>query len=400
MSDEALRPLGIYIHVPFCRKKCEYCDFYSLGGARDPELVDRYVYAVQQHLKEAAPRAGDHLVDTVYFGGGTPSFLGADHLKRILDEIYRRYNVSPEAEITFEANPDSASLHTLRRLYRAGFNRVSLGIQSDQDETLKALGRPHNFQQAKQAVKDARTAGFSNVSVDLMFGLPRQTREGWADTLRSVADLRPDHISCYGLTVQPGTPLAEYAECANLPDDDTQADMYLFMVEALADLGFEQYEISNFCQEGRQCRHNLKYWTGGEYLGFGPAAASDFAGSRFTFVSDLDRYTNCILKGEGTILAENQTISPRERGGEYLMLRLRTTRGISQQEYKTFRLPFAPIHETLEEYARQGLAEQTPEGRWHFTPQGFLLSNQLIGRLLEEQERSNPINQLGGKTLG
>ena len=176
-------PLGIYIHVPFCRKKCEYCDFYSLGGAKDRVLADDYLYAVIRHMREAGARAVDYEVDTIYFGGGTPTFLGADSLSRILAEIYRRFNVARDAEITFEANPDSASYRTLRRLYRAGFNRMSLGVQSDRDETLKALGRPHSFAQARQAVADARAAGFDNLSVDLMFGLPNQTRESWAQTI-------------------------------------------------------------------------------------------------------------------------------------------------------------------------------------------------------------------------
>ena len=390
-----LSPLGIYIHVPFCRKKCEYCDFYSLGGAKDRVLADDYLYAVIRHMREASPRAVDYEVDTIYFGGGTPTFLGADSLVRILAEIYRRFNVGRDVEITFEANPDSATYRTLRRLYKAGFNRMSLGVQSDRDETLKALGRPHNFAQARQAVEDARAAGFDNLSVDLMFGLPNQTRESWARTIQHISDFDCEHISCYGLTVQPGTPLAGYAEYANLPDDDTQADMYLYMVSALGDLGYEQYEISNFCRPGYACRHNLKYWTGGAYLGFGPSAASDFSGSRYTFVPDLNRYIDGILHQGQDMLQELDAISPRERGGEYLMLRMRTAQGISREEYQLYRLPFEPLETALRGWEASGLAMQTEEGRWRFTTQGFLLSNQLIARLLELQDQSNPITRLG-----
>ena len=263
------RPLGLYIHIPFCRSKCEYCDFYSIAGGRDRDMMERYTDAVIAHLREAAARAGQYSVDTIYFGGGTPSFFGAARLKPILTEIFRRFDVARGAEITLEANPDSVTPHELRKLQRAGFNRISIGVQSDSNELLKALGRPHSYQQAVTAVREARAAGFDNVSIDLMYGLPNQTREQWMHTLEHALALKPDHISCYGLKVEPGTPLDSYRDCANLPDDDTQADMYLCAVDYLESYGYSQYEISNFAASGRESRHNLKYWLGGEYLGFG-----------------------------------------------------------------------------------------------------------------------------------
>ena len=199
------KSLGIYVHIPFCRSKCEYCDFYSIPGARSKELMTRYLDAVIAHIRESAPCAVGYEVDTVYFGGGTPSFFGATGLSRIFAEIDRRFDVSRDAEVTLEANPDSVTLPMLTQLRRAGFNRISIGVQSDIDEQLKALGRPHNYKQAQQAVSMARRAGFNNVSVDLMFGLPNQTREQWMQTLRNVIDLKADHISCYGLKVEPGS---------------------------------------------------------------------------------------------------------------------------------------------------------------------------------------------------
>ena len=238
------KSLGIYVHIPFCRSKCEYCDFYSIPGARSKELMTRYLDAVIAHIRESAPCAVGYEVDTVYFGGGTPSFFGATGLSRIFAEIDRRFDVSRDAEVTLEANPDSVTLPMLTQLRRAGFNRISIGVQSDIDEQLKALGRPHNYKQAQQAVSMARRAGFNNVSVDLMFGLPNQTREQWMQTLRNVIDLKADHISCYGLKVEPGTKLYEYRSCANLPDDDAQADMYFYAVETLEQFGYHQYEIS------------------------------------------------------------------------------------------------------------------------------------------------------------
>ncbi|MBR5094592.1 MAG: coproporphyrinogen III oxidase family protein, partial [Oscillospiraceae bacterium] len=227
----AVKPLGIYIHVPFCRSKCEYCDFYSLGGSRDKSLLEGYQEAVTLHIREAARQAPGYCVDTIYFGGGTPSFFGAEGLIKILREIDRRFAVAKDAEVSLEANPDSVDLKSLKSLHRAGFNRISIGVQSDLDEQLKALGRPHTYEQARRAVLDARSAGFDNLSVDLMFGLPNQSRQMWMSTLEHVMELRPNHMSCYGLKVEPGTPLYDYQDYAGLPDDDAQADMYLYCVE-------------------------------------------------------------------------------------------------------------------------------------------------------------------------
>ena len=267
-----LKPLGVYVHIPFCRSKCEYCDFYSLGGSRDKRLVDDYLQALALHIKETGALAQDYVVDTVYFGGGTPSFFGADNLRRIFAEIQHRFRVDKDAEITFEANPDSVSTGLLRKLRSEGFNRMSLGVQNDNDEVLKKLGRPHTYEQARNAVQNARDCGFDNISLDLMYGLPNQTCEQWEQTLRHVLRLRPEHMSCYGLKVERGTPLWNYKEAVNLPSDDVQADMYLDAVRILQEAGIFQYEISNFARHGFESRHNLKYWLGGEYVGFGPAA--------------------------------------------------------------------------------------------------------------------------------
>ena len=331
-------------------------------------------------------------MDTVYFGGGTPSFFGAGGLARIFAEIDRRFDVSRDAEVTFEANPDSVTLPMLTHLRRAGFNRISIGVQSDLDEQLKALGRPHNYKQAQQAVSLARRAGFDNLSVDLMFGLPNQSREQWMETLRHVIDLKADHISCYGLKVEEGTKLWTYKDCANLPDDDAQADMYFYAVQTLEEFGYHQYEISNFAKDGFICRHNMKYWTGDEYLGFGPCAASDFAGKRFTIQADLQKYLDGV-KTKGVILSECDTIPLRERAGEYLMLRLRTVDGIEEGEYtKSFLLPFEPLQKVLEKLEKNDLCVQNG-GRWRLTPKGFMLSNQVILTLLEAQQRSKPLAQ-------
>ena len=384
------KPLGIYIHVPFCRSKCQYCDFYSLT-TKDDKLLDSYIEATCKHIKEAGSLAPGYQVDTIYFGGGTPSFFGADGMAMILSAIRRGFDVLHDAEITFEANPDSVSQKLLSRLRNEGFNRVSLGIQTDDDALLQKLGRPHTYSQATLAVERIRKAGFSNLSVDLMYGLPGQTLANWEGTVRNVLKLNPEHISCYGLKVEERTPLYQYKDAVNLPDDDLQADMYLAAVEILKSKGYRQYEISNFARKGMVSKHNMKYWTGGEYLGFGPDASSDFGGKRFTIVRDLLGYLDGIKTG-GKVMSEVHEIPPRERAGEYLMTRLRTTAGIIGEDYERhFLLPFAPLEDCLQKYASQGYAVHTPENAWHLTPEGFLISNTIISDLLLLQEQSTPL---------
>ena len=386
-------PLGLYIHVPFCRSKCQYCDFYSLA-CKDDKLMDGYLDAVCAHIKEAGALAPGYKVDSIYFGGGTPSFFGVDGMATILTVIRRNFDVDNNAEITFECNPDSVSDKLLRRLYAEGFNRVSLGIQTDDDELLKKLGRPHTYAQAESAYNRIRKAGFKNVSVDLMYGLPGQTMHAWQETLDRVLRLLPEHISCYGLKVEEGTPLYEYRFDANLPDDDTQADMYLAAVDLLRSRGYKQYEISNFARKGQYSRHNMKYWTGGEYLGFGPSASSDFAGKRFVLVRDLQAYISGIRNG-GEVMEDVQEIPLRERAGEYLMLRLRTYNGIAADEYeRMFLLPFEPLAKVLASHRALGYVGINEEGRWHLTPKGYLISNTILSELLLAQEDSVPLRRL------
>ena len=385
--------LGIYIHVPFCRSKCQYCDFCS-QATKDDNLMDGYLDAVCDHIKEAGTLAPGYKVDTIYFGGGTPTFFGADGLSIILTAIRRNFDVDGNAEITFECNPDSVSDKLLHRLRAEGFNRVSLGIQSDNDEMLKKLGRPHTYAQAVTAYHRIRKAGFRNVSIDLMYGLPGQTIQDWAETLDNVLRLNPEHVSCYALKIEEGTPFHEYKEMLNLPDEDTQADMYLTAVETLRGRGFRQYEISNFCRKGLYSRHNMRYWSGGEYLGFGPSASSDFGGKRFTLTRDLQAYISGIRDG-GDIMDEMEEIPMRERAGEYLMLRLRTSTGVSAEEYeRLFLLPFAPLEDVLEKRRRFFQATQNDQGRWVLTPKGYLVSNDIITDLLLAQDSSHPLKRI------
>ena len=381
MKQKNGQPLGLYIHIPFCKSKCLYCDFYSLPHAE--KEMDRYVSVLRRHLAETAQRCAACPVDTVYFGGGTPSYLGEKRLKALLKTIFKYYNVTRDAEITLEANPDSVGdWRKVRSLRRAGFNRVSLGAQSADDRELRAVGRVHTFAQVEQAAAAIRGATSKNLSLDLIYGLPGQTMDSWRTTLEKAAALEPEHLSGYGLKVEEGTPLWEKQGEMDLPDDDLQADMYLWTAEYLAQRGYEQYEISNFAKPGFASRHNLKYWTLQPYAGFGPGAHSDFGDVRYAYVRDLGAYCRGVEEGGG-ILSESERIPPRERDLEYLMLGLRTARGVSKREFENrYRLPFSPIQAVLERFQETGHAAAEGD-RWRLTPTGFLVSNQIIGQVLE-----------------
>ena len=369
--------LGIYVHIPFCRQKCAYCDFYSLPRSED--RMEAYTAALLRHIEEVAPRTAAHRVDTIYFGGGTPSYLGCDRLCRLLRALRKRCDVARDAEITLEANPDSAcDVRALRALRMAGFNRISLGVQSADDGLLRAIGRIHTFAQVREAVAAVRKAGFRNLSLDLIYGLPGQTMVQWQDTLAAAIALEPEHISCYGLKLEPNTPLYEHRAEESFPDDDAQADMYLYAVTALEQNGYAQYEISNFAREGYASRHNLKYWHMQEYAGFGPGAHSDFGGVRYAYARDLERYISGQL-----LLSEAESDATLTRDYEYVMLSLRTAEGIDKRYFEqTYRQRFQPMEELFTRYQGAGLAAPTENG-WRLTPRGFLVSNSIIVELEE-----------------
>lgn len=332
--------------------------------------MDDYLRALSASLRAAAPGAAGYAVDTVYFGGGTPSCFGAARLATLLETVTGCFAVESGAEITFEANPESArDVSALRTLRQAGFDRISLGMQSADDAELRAVGRVHTTRDTCLAVEAARAAGFDNLSLDLIYGLPAQTRDRWHANLAAAISLAPEHLSCYGLKLEPGTPLYALGLAA-LPDDDAQADMYLDTVSFLAAHGYGQYEISNFAKSGCESRHNLKYWTLGEYLGFGPGAHSDFGGRRFAVARNLGAF----LAGK-TAYSENAAVTPPQRAAERVMLGLRTARGLPAEE-------LAGAEGVLLECVTHGLAEQTG-GRWRLTPRGFLVSNAIILRVQE-----------------
>lgn len=362
------KPLGLYLHIPFCVKKCGYCDFYSV---EDRELMKEYVSALLLHIRSYGKVCSGYTVDTVYIGGGTPTCLGPKYLGRILQEIRNKFPLEEDAEITVECNPESTDKKVLDVMKKQGVNRLSFGVQSAHDEELRAIGRIHTFAQAKEAVELAREKGFANISLDLMYGLPGQTQEMFLDSVEQCLGLEPQHLSCYGLKLEPGTPMGR--DNPALPDDDAQAGTYLAMCERLRDKGYEHYEISNFAKPGCRSRHNMKYWDLSEYLGLGPGAHSFMNGRRFAFARDLKAY----IGGEDIVQDEDE-VPTFQRQGEYLMVRLRTADGVDFLDLeKRYNIDSTPYEEAFRGLMGNGLVAHQGT-RWYLTEKGFLVSNSII----------------------
>ena len=352
-----MKNIGLYIHVPFCVRKCRYCDFYSVTNL---SLTDLYTAAVIRNIK-----AYGYGFDTVYFGGGTPSLLAPKQISAILSAA----EIAPNAEISMECNPNSVTENYLREVRNAGVNRLSFGVQSFEDNELKMLGRLHDSAQAVAAIETAKKVGFDNISADLMLAVSGQTFDSLRRSLDAVARLPLTHISAYMLKVEEGTPLAADEDLlAKIPDEDDTADMYLEAVRKLAETGFEQYEISNFARVGFECMHNLKYWRCEEYLGIGPAAHSFIDGTRFACPKDLDSFISSEIQ---------ETIALDEGGSaeEKAMLALRLVKeGLSLAEYPE-------AEKRGEILIKSGLLKKE-KGTLRLTPEGCLVSNQIICRLI------------------
>ena len=345
-----------------------------------------YQSALLRHIDEYSPQLDGYLIDTVYFGGGTPSHYGAGRLIGVLNSLKKHGHVLLDSEVTAEVNPGNITKDELLRLRRAGFNRLSIGVQCSDDKMLSNLGRIHTFADAEETVKSARQAGFDNISIDIIYGLPSQNKDIWAETVAKAAALKAEHISCYGLKIEEGTPLYIFRDSPFLPDDDVQADMYLYAVETLARFGYRQYEVSNFARRGFESRHNMKYWLGEEYIGFGTGAHSYIGNCRYSFIEDIEKYIARVMQGQ-VVVEHSEEMSDFENAGEYLMLRLRTVHGISEEEYYTiYRLKMDLVIEMLRKYEANGWA-LFKDGRWRFTPTGFMLSNTLIGEILDAQTK-------------
>jgi len=325
--------LGLYIHVPFCRRKCNYCDFVSYPY--DAAAASRYLQALAQEIRlRAAQLGGKAAIGSIYLGGGTPTCLDASMLAGIVNLIARYFNVLPGAEITVEANPETLNPELLRALHLAGVNRLSIGMQAANDPELRFLGRGHTFRRVVEAVEWARGAGFTNLNLDLIFGLPGQRLKDWEKTLKEALALGPEHISAYDLEIHPETPLGRaiaagaYACC---PEEEAR-EMYLMAIDCLTAAGYRHYEISNFALPGRECRHNRLYWVGEPYLGLGPAAHSYLEHRRWANVAALQEYCDLVAGGKLPV-AEEHALTPAEEMSEALFLGLRLTAGVSLSSF-------------------------------------------------------------------
>ncbi len=370
--------LGLYIHIPFCRSKCLYCDFCSFPRA-DAERMESYVTALCRDLASRAADAADYTVDSVYLGGGTPTILPARLLARILETVLSHYRVAKDAEITAECNPATGGRETFAEMRRVGFNRLSIGLQSAHDVELRALGRLHTFADFEKTFLEARSVGFDNISADVMSGIPHQSPESYLQTLERLCALAPEHISAYGLTVEDGTPFGRMGDRLLLPDEDAARQMYFDGIDYLAKHGYAQYEISNFSKKGYESRHNLKYWCCEPYLGFGPAAYSDFGGVRFGNSRDMDAY----IEGKD-VCDDAETPSPRDRMNEYVMLGMRLSAGVDATDFeRRFGVPFEDTFgRRLDAYSAGGFVKRTANGR-AFTPAGMYVSNAILSDVLE-----------------
>jgi len=381
-----MKNLELYIHIPFCFKKCAYCDFLSFSCDEKTQLA--YADALIREIELYGPQMQDYFVSTIFVGGGTPTWLDEDKMVEILDAIYTYFNVSGDAEITMECNPGTVTMTKLEKYRKAGVNRLSIGLQSADDEELQILGRIHTFEKFVKTYEMARNAGFANINVDLMSGIPYQNAEKFLHTLQKVVRLKPNHISAYSLIIEKGTPFYEkykfdlvLQEAGKptevLPTEDEVYRITKLTQQYLAQAGYEQYEISNFAQPGFECMHNIGYWTRENYLGLGLGAASLLNNVRYTNTSDLHAYM------EGELRVEELPISRKAQMEEFMFLGLRMNQGVTRQQFQdAFGIPIEGIYrEALEHLKSEGLLE-IQAGRIALTEKGQDLSNYALAQFL------------------
>lgn len=376
-ENNSFSPLELYVHIPFCVKKCAYCDFLSAPGTE--ELQQEYVKALLEEIR-AERDEKKRPVTSVFIGGGTPSILDSRLMGQILEELEANFAVGQEAEVTIEANPGTLSAGKLDTYRKCGVNRLSLGLQSTRNEELAVLGRIHSYDTFLESYHMSREAGFSNINVDLMFAIPEQTRENWQENLRKVAGLGPEHISAYSLIVEDGTPFSK--RNLNLPDEDTEYEMYEDTAEILGQYGYAQYEISNYARNGYACRHNIGYWRRVDYLGLGLGASSFCGGVRYSNTDDLGFY----LKNSGDyhkLQCNGERLTEKDAMAEFMFLGLRMTEGISKAEFeKDFGTPIERIYgSVIEKYRRLGLLGEC-DGRIFLTRRGIHVSNTVMADFL------------------
>ncbi len=384
-------PIGLYIHIPFCLTKCNYCDFNTYEGLE--HLIPALVKAVQQELEFWGGQLGNPRIATLFLGGGTPSYIPSEHIQRILDTARRNMRFKPNIEATIEANPDDIDVAKLHAWLNSGINRISIGVQSFNDKTLARLGRRHNAQNAVDAVQRARDAGFGNISIDLMYGLPHQTMAEWDQTLDIAARLETDHLSVYGLQIELGTPL--HQNVANgitpAPSDDLAADMYEVAIDTLQALGYRHYEISNWAKSGKESQHNLTYWLNEPYLGIGPGAHSSLRNTRFANVKSPRKYIEAIREFSAAPLSTSypqsvdfiEETTPAMSISETMMLGMRLEHGIDLLEFQRRygRSAYEFYAAEIEKLTALGLIEQI-QNRIRLTQRGKLLGNEVFQQFI------------------
>ncbi len=365
----------IYVHIPFCARKCDYCDFVSFVCGEDTQK--KYFDALIKHIDIKRETVGKVPVVSCFFGGGTPSLPKAEYIEKVLNKLFECFDFREDAEITIEMNPNSGTLEKLKAYRAMGFNRVSIGLQSTEDKELTALSRLHNYEEFLETFKAAREAGFENINVDLMSALPGQTLESYKKTLERVTALEPEHISAYSLIVEENTPFYErYKDGKNLPSEDTEREMYYLTKSFLGEKGYSRYEISNYSKKGYECRHNIGYWRRIPYLGFGIAAASLYGETRYQMHSDLKRFIEGDFSEEKTLLTED------DRMEEFMFLGLRCRDGVSKKEfYGNFCVNLSDVYgKEIDKLSKQGLLVDSD--RVFLTDKGLDVANYCMSEFI------------------
>lgn len=376
-----MNKVGLYIHIPFCRRKCPYCDFYSISF--NEELKAKYLKVLEQEIFNFSKKMQGLEADSLYLGGGTPSLLDAFEVEGIINKCQKNFALSYESEVTLEANPDTLNLEKLKGYRSAGINRLSLGFQSFKDEELKLIGRLHTVQKALKIYEQALKANFKNISIDLIMGLPQQSKERWEFSLKQVAQLKPQHISAYILEIKGNSSWAKNPP-AFLPSEELVEEMYYMTIDYLTSQDYRHYEISNFALQGFSSHHNLKYWNGGYYLGLGCAAHSFYGNYRYNNVTDINQYIK-FIEHSGSAIENEVVVTPQKRLEETIFLGLRKTEGIEVKRFKQqYGIDIITYFSTeINRFIEAGLIEIN-NGFLKLTRKGLLLSNEVFQAFLLE----------------
>ena len=379
-----MKKLGLYVHIPFCERKCNYCDFYSVE--KSDSIEKQYVDALIKEIKSYENNIKGYIVDSIFIGGGTPSYLNHENIGLILDEIRNTFILEDDVEISLEANPNSITSDKVLNYKKYGINRMSVGIQSLDRNILKTIGRLHDSKEALDAIETIKKAGIDNINADIMFNIPGQDTDSLKDTLEQIISSDVKHISFYSLKLEEDTPLykMEAKKLVEMPDEDSERDMYYEGRELMEARGYIQYEISNFSKPNYECRHNIKYWTGGEYIGFGPFAHSCFEDKRYNNISDIKYYCENI-KEPDKFRRLNEVLGKESKMFEYIMLRLRMNSGIIIEDFnREFEKDFMSIYKNQIKNLLEYQLIDINNGRLKLTKKGMDVSNYVFEQFLSD----------------